>query len=149
TLQCWAGDPGLNVTNAFPDNEWDYLAVVSDGSPGTLTMYTNGVIAGFASHVLPTNNFFHFNIGGGGIFDAAVTNFFNGQIDEVAVFDKALSAERIGQHYTTAKATPPTIYRQPVGTNVFEGADVTLSVGVIGTAPLRIQWLNFGSAIKD
>src|SRR6266498_1179886 len=55
-----------------------------------------------------------------------ITNFFNGQIDEVAVFDKPLSAERILEHYTTAKATGPTIFLQPRGTNVFEGADVIL-----------------------
>jgi len=32
--------------------------------------------------------------GGGGVFDAT-GNFFNGQIDEVAVFDKALTSEQI------------------------------------------------------
>jgi len=39
------------------------------------------------SHVLPANNTFGFNIGGGGVFDGT-GNFFNGQIDEVAIFDR-------------------------------------------------------------
>src|SRR6266498_919228 len=147
TLECWTDD-GLDIPNPFPNGEWAYVAVVSDGSPGTLTMYTNGFVAGSRMHMLPADTTFPFNIGGGGIFDA-ITNFFNGQIDEVAVFDKPLSAQRIAEHYTSAKATMPTIFRQPQGTNVFEGTDVILSVGVIGTPPLHYQWLNFGTEIPN
>src|ERR1051325_4735802 len=49
TLECFT-DNGLDVTNAFPNGEWDYVALVSDGSPGTITMYTNGVLAGSRTH---------------------------------------------------------------------------------------------------
>src|SRR6185436_7585322 len=68
------------------------------------TMYTNGIRAGSRPHNIPTNNNFKFNIGGGGIFDTLAVNgnYFKGQIDEVAVFDKALSADRIAAQYFSA-----------------------------------------------
>jgi hypothetical protein len=94
---------------------------------------------------------FPFNIGGGGIFDAITNNgnYFNGQIDEVAVFDKTLTADQIAAQYYSTVASPPIITRQPQSTNVFEGADVILTVGVVGTAPLSYQWLDSGFPIPN
>jgi len=51
--------------------------------------------------MLPATNAFAFNIGGGGVFDVT-GNFFNGQIDDVAIFDQALSAAQIAAQYRTA-----------------------------------------------
>jgi hypothetical protein len=149
TLECWT-DNGLDISpNPFPNGEWSYIAIVNDGATnGTLTMYTNGLVAGSRISTLPTNAAFAFNIGGGGIFDAT-GNFFNGQIDEVAVFDKALTADQITAHYFSTVASLPVILKQPQGTNVFEGATVTLSVKVAGSPPLHYQWLNFGDPIQD
>jgi hypothetical protein len=139
TLEVWT-DNGLDIPNAIPNEEWAHVAIVSDGSPGTMTMYTNGVAAGSRTHLLPANNTFAFNIGGGGIFDGS-GNFFKGQIDEVAVFDKALSAEDIcKQCYTAIPNVAPFITRQPVGTNVFEGDAFRLSVAACGSATVRYQW---------
>lgn len=107
TLQAWTDDE-LNVApNPFPNGEWGFLAVVSDGSPGTISIYTNGVLAASREHFIPENNDFGFNIGGGGVFDGDLNlNFFNGQIDEVAIFDKALPSERISFLYLRATGTP-------------------------------------------
>jgi hypothetical protein len=154
TLQLWT-DNGLNVTpNPFPDGQWAHVVVVGEGSPGTARMYTNGVLAATRTHTLPAANVFPFNIGGGGVFDNITNatgqptgNYFNGQIDEVAVFDKALTAAQISTHYFSTVPTPPIITRQPVGTNTFEGANIVLSVGVAGPGPFRYQWLDFGSPI--
>jgi hypothetical protein len=95
TLQAWT-DNGLNVSpNPFPNGEWSQVALVSEG--GTLTMYTNGLAAASRTHITQADNNNTFNIGGGGIFDnpASNGNWFNGQIDEVAVFDRALSASEL------------------------------------------------------
>src|SRR5207244_5419021 len=108
TLEVWT-DNGLHQAdtgnvNPFPNGTWAHVAFVSDGSPGVLKMYTNGVFANQRNHTMPADNTFPFNIGGGGVFDAigANGNYFNGQIDEVAVFDKALSAEQIAAQYAAA-----------------------------------------------
>src|SRR5437899_4202772 len=127
TLEVWTDD-GLDISpNPIPNGEWAHLAIVSDGSPGTMKMYTNGFLAGSRAHSLPGNNAFAFNIGGGGVFDAT-GNFFNGQIDEVAIFDKALTADQIAKHYYSAVASAPVIVQQPQNTNLFEGGTIQLTV---------------------
>ena len=99
TLQATT-DGLLNIPNAFPVGEWHHVAIVQDASPpGTLTLYTNGVAAGSRVSTVPANNAFNFNIGGG-IFDPS-GNYFSGQLDEVAVFDLALSSEKICILYHT------------------------------------------------
>jgi hypothetical protein len=147
TVQAWT-DNGLNVApNPFPNGTWAHLALVSEGSPGVLKMYTNGILAGQRNHVLPVTNAFRFQIGGGGVFDIA-RNFFLGQIDEVAVFDRALNAQQIGAQYFSTVAQAPIIVSQPTGTtNIFEGQTLTLTVQATGTPPLVYQWTYFGTAI--
>ena len=101
TLEVWT-DNGLDITGGgIPDGEWAHMAMVSTGSPGTMSLYTNGVLAGSRAHSLPADNTFKFNIGGGGVFDGA-NNWFDGQIDEVAVFDKALTDVQIAAQYHAA-----------------------------------------------
>lgn len=146
TLEVWT-DNGLDIPAAFPNAEWDHVAIVNDGSPGTMTMYTNGLFAGTRASTLPADNAFKFNIGGGGIFDAA-GNFFNGQLDDVAVFDKALTAEKICALYYTAVASAPVLTRDlPAATNLFEGGTIVLCPTFCGTPPFRIKWYFFGSEI--
>jgi hypothetical protein len=147
TIQAWT-DNGLNLSpNPFPNGTWAHLALVSEGSPGALKMYTNGILAGQRNHVLPTNNLMRFNIGGGGVFDIA-RNFFSGQIDEVAVFDRALNAGEIGAQFFSTVAQAPIILSQPTGTtNIFEGQTLRLTVSATGSPPLTYQWTYFGTAI--
>lgn len=109
TLQAWTGGPLDLGPDPFANGEWVQMAVVSDGSPGIITMYTNGVAATSRSHILPANNQFKFNIGGNGVFDPS-GNFFNGKIDEVAVFDRALPSNEIANLYFTAGHSPPAVY---------------------------------------
>ena len=95
TLQVWtAGGGSVDVAYGRPFSEWHHVAVVGDGTG--LRVYIDGELAG--SGGVPTGNYgassFNFNVGGGGIFDAT-GNFFDGVIDEVAVFDKALNLEQI------------------------------------------------------
>lgn len=64
-----------------------------------------------------------------------------GWIDEVAVFDKALTTAQLTS-MNAAALVPPQITVQPqapVG-DVYEGMDVTLTVGAAGQAPLSYQW---------
>jgi len=146
TLEVWT-DNGLDLDNSFANSQWSYLALVSDGSPGTMKMYTNGYLAGSRSHTLPDTNSFAFNIGGGGIFDVA-GNFFNGQIDEVAIFDKALTDEQIAHHYYSGVHVAPVIVSEPpLSTNIFEGATLQLIMVARGSPTLSYQWTKFFTPI--
>jgi hypothetical protein len=113
------------------------VAVVGEGSPGTARIYTNGVLAGSRSHSVARTHQLCFNIGGGGIFDTS-GNFFNGQIDEVAVFNTALSSERFGALYPRATGKPVTL-------SIASGASIVLDSKPLGVkhdgADFGATWL--------
>src|SRR5262249_49323462 len=95
-------DNGLDLTPApIPNGQWAHLAFVSEGSPGTLSLYTNGVFAMSRQSTMPADTSFPWNMGGGGVFDGT-GNFFNGQIDEGAIYNKALTAGQIAAQYAAA-----------------------------------------------
>ncbi|MCH8046211.1 MAG: LamG domain-containing protein [Planctomycetes bacterium] len=103
TVQIWTpGGGSLNVTYPFPADEWHHIATVGNGT--NLTVYFDGQPAGTGGGV--TGNYgssgFGFNIGGGGVYDGT-GNQFTGSIDEVAVFDKALTENQILAHIAASQ----------------------------------------------
>jgi hypothetical protein len=99
SIQIWTpGGGALNTTYEFPDDEWHHIATIADGSQ--IHNYFDGELMNSTSQT--TSNYgtssFNVNIGGGGVFDAT-GNDFEGSLDEVAIFDKAISAERVREHY--------------------------------------------------
>ena len=82
------------ATYPFPQNTWHYVTAV--GGNGQLSLYFDGALA--KTTAISADNFgeseYNFNIGGGGIF-SDTGNFFTGQIDEVAVWFRALSTNEI------------------------------------------------------
>ena len=113
-------------------------------------MYTNGSLAGTRPSVLPAPNAFPFNIGGGGIFDALAVNgnYFNGQIDEVALFDRALSAEQVRSLYMlgSGAAVILIIERTPTGVLLTWPTGTLQSTDVIESAPLDTIWTDVPGA---
>ena len=131
-------DGGLDLTpNPFPNEQWSHLALVCDGP--TISIYTNGVVAVKRNHSLPAANNFAFNIGGGGVFDAG-GNFFNGQIDEVALFDKPLTAVDIWNQYAAAVTKAPEVVSVGEPVSIYSGSTVTLPVLACGSPTLTYQW---------
>jgi YVTN family beta-propeller protein len=103
TIQVWTPAGGsLNTPYAFPNAEWHHVATVGDGA--FLRTYFDGVLQNQVA--VSTLNYgsapFNTHIGGGGVFDPT-GNFFNGQIDEVAIFDNALTAAQIATHFKAGK----------------------------------------------
>ncbi|MGA2246269.1 MAG: CotH kinase family protein [Verrucomicrobiota bacterium] len=94
TIQFWTPVGSVSATYPFANNTWHYLAAV--GGNGQLALYFDGLPA--ASTTISALNFgeseFDFNIGGGGVFDPT-GNYFTGQIDEVAVWFRALATNEI------------------------------------------------------
>ncbi|HTI71336.1 MAG TPA: LamG-like jellyroll fold domain-containing protein [Candidatus Limnocylindria bacterium] len=131
----------IKIPYPFADNEWGLLAIVGDATH--TVVYTNGFPAASMSHAVDSfgNSTYLFNIGGGGVFNVS-GDYFLGSIDEVAVYDKALAASDLQALYFAADVAP-VITSQPVAPTrtLVAGNVVTLSVGAIGTAPIRYQWL--------
>ena len=94
TMQHWmAGGGVLNVPFGPTAEDWTHVAVVNSADGRIL--YINGGVAGEAGAASPTAaSGFTFNIGGDGVYDGA-GNFFEGQIDDVAVWDVVLTPEQI------------------------------------------------------
>jgi hypothetical protein len=147
-IEAWINAYGTNIKIPFPfkDNEWGQIALVGDNESGAV-LYTNGVPAFTLARTVDSfgTSAFNFNVGGGGIFNTA-GDYFLGNIDEVAVFDKALTAQQVQEIYYAANIAP-TIATQPAvpGRELFEGNAATLSVTAVGTPPLRYQWRKGGT----
>ena len=112
TLECYTINGGsVQATYTNTMNTWHHVAAVGDGT--SVRIYVDGVQR--ASGGTTTANYGSssepFRIGGGGIFDTS-GNFFNGQIDEVVVYHRALSVSELqllhqsGLNPTSASVSP-------------------------------------------
>jgi glucose/arabinose dehydrogenase len=103
------GDQGFGAGAALPLNTWTHLAATYDGS--ALHIYVNGNLAGTQSvsgAILTSTS--ALRIGGNGPWG----EYFSGQLDELRVYNRALTATEIGQDEntaitTSADTTPPTV----------------------------------------
>ena len=66
--------------------------------------------------------------------------FFRGVIDEVAVYNYALSAAQVFINYGGLALSTPQIITHPASTAVTQGETATFNVNAIGAPPLRFQW---------
>ncbi|HUP80717.1 MAG TPA: LamG-like jellyroll fold domain-containing protein, partial [Pirellula sp.] len=87
----------------------------------------------------------------------APVNFFTGAIDEVALWNRALTISEIQEIRAIGVpapvgAIPPSIVVQPVNktNNIFQGdTNITFSVQANGTSPLSYHWTKEGSPISE
>ena len=87
----------LKSTSAIPIEQWTHVAAVIQGDQAYL--YINGQLENQATRPgLPAANSDPFVVGFGP-HDEGLASHFPGSVDEVAIFDKALSADRIAEHY--------------------------------------------------
>jgi hypothetical protein len=117
----------------LPLNTWTHLAGSFDGS--TLKLYVNGVLAATGSYsgVLgtPSSNL---KIGQMG----AVTNgYFQGSLDDVRIYNRALSADEIKSQYSSYNSQI-SLYKPSGGT----GSGINLTSGLVG-------WWPFNGNAKD
>ena len=79
------------------------------------------------------------------------TRIFNGAIDEVAIYNQALSQTSIQAHYFMGKYgttnAPATVLVQPVPQTRYIGATATFSVVAGGATPLTYQWVKNSTPI--
>ncbi len=93
-----SADPGPSSTATVTDGKWHLVGVTNAG--GTMQVYVDGVASG--SSRAKTPNIVsrpNFNLIGEDFFPA----YFNGSIDDVRVYSRALSASEIKQLYNLGK----------------------------------------------
>jgi hypothetical protein len=134
-----------NSTNLLVnDGLWHHVAGVCDEAGGHLYVYLDGVQAGSAN--IPTNS---------GVLNSTApltigarqsgnsTNYdfqFIGKIDDVAVYNRALSASEVQAHYLASGIAPFDVQVQPLNFTTNQDSTVTFAVSGQGTAPLTYQW---------
>ena len=92
TMQYWTPAGSINVDFGPTLEEWTHVAVIvnADG----MHVYANGEQIGTAGGGGPVSSGDTFNMGGDGVYDAT-GNWFLGSIDDVAVWNVALSEDQI------------------------------------------------------
>jgi len=147
TIQIWTPNGGaLNTTYSFPDGEWHHVATIASGTD--IRTYYDGVLKGTAGNA--TANYgtstYNVHIGGGGVFDAT-GNYFIGNIDEVAIFDKAIPAARIAEHYNAGKNGGVITVSGAVTPVVGPPAGLKLSITASG-GNVSISWSPAGGTLQ-
>ena len=142
------GGSGSAVANyQVPLNTWIHLAATF--TAGRFQLYTNGVLAATGSGNLGPAVSAPLKIGGAG--DCAS---FQGLLDEVSIYNRALAPSEIQNLYLSAASgkcgpsTPAGIFSQPLSQIVYAGSNVSLSVASSGTAPIAYGWNFNGAAIS-
>ena len=98
TIELWTPMTGAHQIAAPADDVWFHLAAVGTGIETQL--YIDGSLVSAQPHTAVASygsSGFTANIGGGDVF-GSLGNFFLGQIDDVAFYDRSLSAAEIFAH---------------------------------------------------
>ena len=137
----YGGNGDATGTLNMNDGQWHQLTGVYDGA--TLTMYVDGVVQAVQNAAtVPEGSTSILPIGS--VSDYLAARVFNGSMDEVAVFDKALTLQEVRTIYYSANV-PPLISVQPTApATINEGQTVSLVAGVIGSPALGYQWFKGG-----
>lgn len=135
---------------------WTHLVIaydettIIDGSAYPYRYWINGANAGFVWQGDPATTSGPFIIGG---TDPAVraNRFFTGQVDEIAVYPRVLTATEITNHITARgiEFIVPTFTSQPLPQTVTVGKSVTFSASAVGVPAVAYQWLKDGSPIPS
>jgi hypothetical protein len=126
------------------DNVWHHVVGVADGVNNKLTLYVDGVPS--ASTFLPANGVKSSTspITIGGRSSAVGTGNdlqFVGVIDEVAIYNHALTADQVANHYYGAQFGPAFVYG-PTNTTANENGPVTFYSSAYGAGGVTYQWYN-------
>ena len=138
----------------LPIGQFSHLVGTWDGT--TLRLYVNGVLdAQSTPGASPVDSGCSFFIGGLYTANEGSCNyegqFFNGLIDEVSFFNRALSGAEIQSIYnagSAGKCIVPFITSQPRGQVGYWGKSVTFTVTSAGTTPLSYQWLKNATPVQ-
>ncbi len=143
--------PGLvdhtSVGAAVVPNVWQQVAVTFvPGATAGAKFYLNGQLISSVNASALVKGTSAFWIGK----NQWTGQIFDGALDEVVLYDKALSADTIATMYAIAAygtITSPIVTKQPASSTMVVGSTVVLSAGVTGSLPLTYQWKNNGVSV--
>jgi hypothetical protein len=151
------GHSSIRVSSIpFPTGAWTHVAGVFNGTTGALDVYINGVLRNGGSAIDPTvlapfQNNEPLLIGAGDL-GSDERDFFDGSIDEVELFDRALSAAEIQSIFNagaSGKTIPITIDVKPGNGDDVDPINLKSKgktpVAVLSTETFDATTMNIGS----
>jgi hypothetical protein len=145
--------------NRGPDGNWHHLAAVCDQAHGSLSLYVDGALNATGATVpgegiqgpLPSTGPVLTSIGSGMVnaTDNYSYQLTNAVMDEVAIYNYALSSNQVAAHYLAA-GEPPSILTDLDSQYLwYASVPFDLSVLVSGSPPLAYQWKRNGTNLSD
>jgi hypothetical protein len=127
------------------DTYWHHVAVVVDSTVPSVTFYLDGATDGPQDGYNPGYSFTTItNAAIGARSDNDQANSFCGNIDELSVYNRALSGTEISNIYAQGVAGKcgAAITNQPSSATAPPGVNVTFSVGATASSPMTVsyQW---------
>jgi hypothetical protein len=139
----------IDSVSPVTTNQWYHLVGVRGSN--YIQLYFNGVLEAQTNVNFPQDygdRPLYFGTSGQAYWDRKL----NGLLDEVLLYNRALSAEEIAQLYSAgavSKCRVPRIVAQPAGATCYWGGSITLAAGATGASPLAVQWEKDGAPIPD
>ncbi|HEX4119812.1 MAG TPA: DUF2341 domain-containing protein [Verrucomicrobiae bacterium] len=128
------------------DGIWHHVVGVCDEANGHLYLYLDGVLLG--STTIPAGSgllasTIPLSIGARESANNNPVSYdyqFFGEIDDVAIYNKPLSATQVQNHYFASGAPPVITQLVPISQAANLGDNVSFTVSAIGANPLTYQW---------
>lgn len=86
----WDGSNQIIGARSISANVWHNIALVIDRTAGTRTLYIDGVVSASDAHISPGGSYTRYQIGKPGVWNA-----YHGQIDDVRIYNYALSTQQL------------------------------------------------------
>ena len=137
----WSWSSGLTP----PLNQWSLVALVVTPTNATIYVFnTTGLSSSSHTYTHVNQGFEGTTLIGDDSFDGGYgTRAFKGTIDDVAVFNQALSQSQLLALYSAASGTssfPPSVAVPPVSTSLYQGQTAQFTGLAAGSEPLTYQW---------
>jgi hypothetical protein len=154
---------GTGVGRSLPQNTWSFVVATFDAATATSWLYLNGVLLnGPNGTYLPstfsrrTNSRLNIGFRPNSSFDGNAGHRFDGMLDEVQVFNRALSPSEITAIYSAGADgqcrpnpnVPPQIIKQPQSISLPVGGLAIFNVDVLSSEPVGFQWLRGDLVIR-
>ena len=127
------------------DLNWNMLATTWDGQ--WVRVYKNGTKIDSAYYPNRSTLGSKFFIGCGFNYGNLISYFFQGKLDDIGVYNRALTQSEITGIYQGGQS--PTFTSQPSNATVCKGGTATFSVTVAGSSPYYYQWYRNGYALPN